>query len=101
MPFSPEVVLPTIHHFIDTLQPHDDHPYGFRASINQTNVDPAGRSGAGWESAFIFGINVGSILLMAENYHSGMAWRLMRGCPWVVNGLKRAGFAGGWLDTQS
>jgi len=34
---------------------------------------------------------------MVENYRTGMVWRLMRDCPYVVTGLRRAGFAGGWL----
>jgi hypothetical protein len=25
----------------------------------------------------------------------------MRGCPYVVAGLRRAGFSGGWLETQA
>jgi hypothetical protein len=34
---------------------------------------------------------------MVENHLSGLVWRLMRGCAPLVDGLKRAGFEGGWL----
>jgi hypothetical protein len=34
---------------------------------------------------------------MIENYRSGFIWRLMRSCPDIVTGLRRAGFSGGWL----
>jgi hypothetical protein len=34
---------------------------------------------------------------MIENYRSGLPWRLMRRCPFVVDGFRRAGFTGGWL----
>ena len=34
---------------------------------------------------------------MTENYRSGMLWKLMRNCPYIVAGLRRAGFTGGWL----
>jgi hypothetical protein len=34
---------------------------------------------------------------MIENYRNGFVWKLMRGCPHVRTGLKRAGFTGGWL----
>jgi hypothetical protein len=27
-----------------------------------------------------------------------MLWELMRGCRWIVDGLRRAGFEGGWLN---
>jgi hypothetical protein len=34
---------------------------------------------------------------MIENYRTGLLWRLMRTCPYIASGLRRAGFAGGWL----
>ena len=34
---------------------------------------------------------------MVENYLTGLVWELMRGCPYIVRGLERAGFRGGWL----
>ncbi|MFC5743294.1 glucoamylase family protein [Dyella tabacisoli] len=98
LPFAPEIVLPTVHHFIHSLQLHEQHPYGFKASFNQTWVDPAGGGASdGWESPYFFGLDQGPILLMVENHRSGMLWQLMRGCRWVVDGLQRAGFEGGWL----
>ena len=51
----------------------------------------------GWVSPWHFGINEGPIVAMVENYKSGLIWQLMRGCPYVVAGLRRAGFTGGWL----
>jgi hypothetical protein len=36
-------------------------------------------------------------VLMIENYRTGLIWNLMRRCPTVVAGLRRAGFTGGWL----
>ena len=35
--------------------------------------------------------------LMIENYRTGLLWRLMRDCPYIAGGLRRAGFGGGWL----
>ena len=34
---------------------------------------------------------------MIENYRTEFLWDLMKKCPYVVNGLRRAGFSGGWL----
>ncbi|MGH7593245.1 MAG: glucoamylase family protein, partial [Gemmatimonadales bacterium] len=61
-----------------------------------------GRTGAtdGWISPYHFGINQGPIMLMIENYRSGMIWQLMRGCRYLVSGLERAGFSGGWLSRR-
>lgn len=39
----------------------------------------------------------GPIVLMIENTLTGLVWRLMRRCPYIVTGLRRAGFQGGWL----
>jgi hypothetical protein len=110
LPFAPDIVLPAIEHFVDVLKLHDNHPYGFKATFNQTwgnAPDSQGRrlhgeiAGGGWVSPFHFGIDVGPIVLMIENYRSGMVWNLMRTCPFVIDGLKRAGFLGGWLEETS
>ncbi len=95
LPFSPEPVMEAIHHF-DQLKLIDPQPYGFRASFNQTfpTKDP---QTAGWMSASHCGINQGPIVIMIENYRTELLWNLMRTCPYIVSGLRRAGFAGGWL----
>ena len=51
----------------------------------------------GWVSPWHFGINQGPIVVMIENYRSGLVWHLMRNCPYLVDGLRRAGYTGGWL----
>jgi hypothetical protein len=97
LPFAPEIVLPSIHHYVHTLQLHDCHKYGFRATFNPTFPGKSG-SHCGWISPWHFGLNLGPIVLMTENHRSGMLWQLTSRCPWFVDGLRRAGFAGGWLD---
>ena len=53
-----------------------------------------------WVSPFHFGINQGPIVLMIENFRTGLIWSLMRQCSYLVVGLDRAGFTGGWLGGQ-
>jgi hypothetical protein len=36
-------------------------------------------------------------VLTIANYQSGLLWGVMRRCPYIVTGLRRAGFTGGWL----
>ena len=96
LPFAPDIVLPTIDS-LRHLQLHTDNPYGFKASFNPT-FPSDGRHAIGWVSHHHFGINEGPTLLMIENHLSGTVWRLMRGCEYLVAGLRRAGFEGGWLD---
>ena len=99
LPFAPDIVLPAVDHFIRTLQLHDEHPYGFKASFNRTFGEAPGAPPCGWSSPWFFGIDQGPILLMVENHRSGLPWALMRGCRYIVDGLRRAGFEGGWLAT--
>jgi hypothetical protein len=99
LPFAPEIVMPTLHHFMHALQLHDAHPFGFKASFNHTYVDPGSSSTSdGWMSPYCFGLNVGPILLMVENHRSGMLWELMRSNGHIVRGLRCAGFRNGWLN---
>jgi hypothetical protein len=67
--------------------------YGFKCSFNPTFSG----TGKGWISKGYYGLDQGPIVLMIENYRSGFTWRLMQSCPYIVTGLRRAGFAGGWL----
>jgi hypothetical protein len=36
--------------------------------------------------------------MMIENYHTELIWKMIKGCPYIVKGLQRAGFRDGWLD---
>lgn len=99
LPFAPEIVLPTLHHFVHALKLHDTQRCGFQASFNRTFIDHATIGGdGGWISPYCFGINLGPIVAMVENHRSGMLWQLMRSSAPIVRGLRRAGFTGGWLD---
>jgi hypothetical protein len=94
LPFAPEIVLPALEHFQATEV--GKHPYGLEATFNTTFSDEKCRE-CGWLSPWHFGINQGPIVLMIENHRSELLWRLMRSCPYIVDGLRRAGFTGGWL----
>ncbi len=51
----------------------------------------------GWVSPGWFGLDQGLLVMMIENYRTGFIWDLMRRCPYILTGLRRAGFKGGWL----
>ena len=63
--------------------------YGLKGSVNPL---------CNWCSADYYGIELGPIVLMIENYRSGLLWRLLQSCRFIESGLRRAGFAGGWLS---
>ena len=104
LPFAPEIALPAL---IAMREKHGEAlfgPYGFLDAFNETfpgDMTPReGRTipGRGWYDTDYLGIDQGPILLMAENYRSGLVWRYMRKHPAIIRGLRRAGFTGGWLN---
>jgi hypothetical protein len=90
LPFSPEHVLPAVRHLYERCGTDNRLPSGF----NLTLADSGPR---GWISEGYFGLDQGIIVLMIENYRSQLIWRLMRECDYIKEGLRRAGFTGGWL----
>jgi hypothetical protein len=96
LPFAPEIVLPAIDYLVHQVDLKMGNPYGFKATFNPTYPDKSGNP-YGWVSPWHYGINQGPINPMIENHRTGLLWRLMRGCPYVITGLRRAGFTGGWL----
>ena len=96
LPFAPEIVLPAIDHCVNELKLTEANPYGFKATFNATYPTKSGTT-CGWVSPWHYGLNQGPIMLMIENFRTGFPWRLMRNCPSVARGLRRAGFQGGWL----
>ena len=97
LPFAPEIVLPTLRNFKDNWGEMMSQ-YGISCSFNPTFPSKENKH-VGWISGGHFGLDQGPVILMIENYFSGLVWRLMRHCPQIVTGLRRAGFAGGWLNS--
>jgi hypothetical protein len=104
LPFAPEIGLPTL---VAMREKHGDAlfgQYGFVDAFNETfpgNRAPRmGRTipGRGWYDTDYLGIDQGPILIMAENYRTGLVWQYVRKHPAIIRGLRRAGFTGGWLD---
>jgi hypothetical protein len=70
--------------------------YGFKPSFNQTYSTPTSSTGW-WVTQYHFGVDQGPVILMIENYRTGLIWNIMRRSPYLKIGLRRAGFRGGWL----
>ena len=96
LPFAPEIVLPTLGYCIHEARLTEANAYGFKASFNPTFPEKSGNPQA-WVSPWHFGLNQGPIVLMIENHRTGFLWAVMRRCPYMAAGLRRAGFSGGWL----
>jgi hypothetical protein len=104
VPFAPEIAIPALLAMRVRYGDRLFSQYGFKDAFNPTftaavpvelgSVDPQ----AGWTDVDYLGIDQGPILAMIENYRSELVWRTMRRNPHIVQGLKAAGFTGGWLD---
>ncbi|MQW71536.1 hypothetical protein GHK50_16695 [Sinorhizobium medicae] len=95
LPFAPEIVIPTVWNFAQR-QLGMTRLYGFKPSFNQTFAVEGSETGW-WVTPYHFGIDQGPVVLMIENYRTGLLWNVMRRCEPLVVGLRRAGFTGGWL----
>jgi hypothetical protein len=95
LPFAPEIVIPTVRHFA-RMDLGMTNKYGFKPSFNQSFAVEDSPTGW-WVTPYHFGIDQGPVVLMTENYRTGLLWNIMRRCSPVVTGLRRAGFTGGWL----
>jgi hypothetical protein len=90
LPFAPEIALPAVENYWQTY-PQLRGKYGMKCSLNPSFT---GSSPSGWFSNHYYGINEGPLILMIENFRNGFLWRLMANCPYIREGLKRAGFQG-------
>ena len=97
LPFAPEIVIPLMRNLKELLGYHPDG-MGFHASCNRTY--PQQGPPPGWVAPWHYALNQGPIVLMVENYCSGLVWRLMRECPPIRLGLNRADFSQGWLARE-
>jgi hypothetical protein len=102
--FTPEIVIPLIEEMKKRYGENLYTRYGFVDAFNPsfTFTDRPLRTGkvveSGWFDTLYLGIDQGPIVLMLENYRSDFVWKTMRKNAYIRQGLKQAGFTGGWLD---
>jgi hypothetical protein len=101
--FAPEIAIPAL---IEMREKYADNlftNYGFLDSFNPTFRLPIKPhhgnvvAGVGWFDSDYLGIDQGPIIAMIENYRTELIWKTMRTNKYIVAGLKKAGFTGGWL----
>ncbi|HUG41633.1 MAG TPA: glucoamylase family protein [Longimicrobiales bacterium] len=103
IPFDPAITVPSLRAMRERFGAHLWGEYGFLDAFNPTLREPVRTQhghvvpGVGWFDGDYLGIDQGPIVAMIENHRTGLVWRLLRGSPYIVEGLRRAGFTGGWL----
>ncbi len=82
-PYTPEKSMKALRHF---YLDHGDKiwsEYGFVDAFNESK---------GWYAKSHLAIDQGPIIVMIENYRTGLMWKLFMSCPEVQEGLKKLGF---------
>jgi hypothetical protein len=97
LPFAPEIALPCLKAMRNRYGERLWRECGFVDAFNPTYVTPL-TGPRGWFDRDFLGIDQGPIVLMIENLRDGLVWNIMKKNPYIVRGLKRAGFTGGWLE---
>ncbi len=84
LPFAPEIVLPTIKSLNKKLGKKLWGKYGYYDAFNLT---------AKWFDDDFLGIDEGPMLIMIENFRTGLVWNYVMKDPIIQKGLNRLGFA--------
>ena len=92
LPFAPEAALAGTRRLLE-MYPQVCSQDRFSSGFNPTL---SGNTG-GWRSDGWYGLDQGLLVMMIDNHRTGLVWEIMRHCGYVRDGLKRAGFEGGWL----
>lgn len=88
-PYTPKKSMAAMRYFYDSLGNKLLGKYGFYDAFSETD---------NWFPKRYLAIDQGPVVVMMENYRSGLLWRLFMSAPEVRAGLKKLGFT---LGTQA
>jgi len=81
-PYTPEYSMKALKHFYNDLGDKLWSEYGFIDAFNETR---------NWYAQSHLAIDQGPIIVMIENYRSGLLWNLFMSCEEIKGGLKKLG----------
>lgn len=83
MPYTPEYSMQAMKHWYNDLGDKVYGIYGFYDAFSETY---------NWYPKRYLAIDQGPIVVMMENYRTGLLWNLFMSCPEVQQGLQKLGF---------
>jgi len=83
LPFAPEIVLPTIRSINEKYGRKLWGKYGYYDAFNPT---------ANWFNDDFLGIDEGPMLIMIENFRTGLVWNYVMKDPIIQKGLNKLGY---------
>lgn len=87
-PYTPEYSMKALKHFYFDLGDQLWSEYGFIDAFNETK---------NWYAQSHLAIDQGPIIVMIENYRTGLLWNLFMSSPEIKQGLKELGMESPWL----
>ena len=87
-PYAPDKSMKALKHFYNDLGDKIWNQYGFIDGFSESKD---------WYAKSYLAIDEGPIVVMMENYRTGLLWKLFMSCPEVQNGLKKLRFQSPWL----
>jgi hypothetical protein len=94
--FAPEICIPALMGMKSKYGPALYREYGFVDALNPSFVTPDTPNG--WFDRDYLGIDQGPILISIENFRNQLVWETMKQNRYIREGLRKAGFSGGWLN---
>ena len=88
MPYTPEQSMQALRNWYNNKRDSIYGPYGFYDAFSDHHR---------WYPQKYLAIDQGPIVVMIENYRSGLLWNLFMSCPEVKEGLKKLGFESPWI----
>jgi hypothetical protein len=85
LPFAPEECMVALRTMQQLGGDKAWQRYGFVSAFNPQT---------GWASPDVIGIDLGIMLIMTENYRTGLVWKVFMDAPEVKQGMQLAGFHG-------
>ena len=88
MPYTPKYSLAALKYWYKEKGDKLFGKYGFYDAFSET---------ANWYPNHYLAIDQGPIVVMMENYRSGLLWKLFMSCPEIQSGLRKLGFESPYL----
>jgi hypothetical protein len=87
-PYTPIQSMAAMKHWYNDMKDKVWGPYGFYDAFSEQD---------NWFPKKYLAIDQGPIVVMMENYRTGLLWKLFMSCPEIKVGLKKLGFDSPWL----
>jgi len=91
MPYTPKESMEALRHFYYDLGDKIWSKYGFVDGFSIHH---------NWYAKSHLAIDQGPIIVMIENYRTGLIWKLFMNIPDIQNGLRKLGFTSPWFEKK-